>query len=131
MADEQLHRLPAFDPVTGSELYVSEVKSDQSGIAMRGRFEVPRFARLNEEQSRFLEAFLRCRGVISSVEKELGLSYPTVRNRLDGVLAALDLTPAKHAEPMQNLDEKRKVLDELESGNITVEEAKVRIRGGA
>ena len=127
-----MHRLPAFDPISGHPLYVSELTSDEGGISLRGRFAVPRFARLTDDQSRFLETFLRCRGVLSSVEKEMGLSYPTVRNRLDLLLTALDLPSA----PMPDsngaaLEEQRRILDQLESGEISVEEAKVKIRGGA
>lgn len=113
-------------------MIVSEVTSEESGVTLRGRFAIPRFARLNEEQSRFLETFLRCRGVLSSVEKELGLSYPTVRNRLDQLLTALDLPSAPaHATEAPNLEERRRVLDLLERGEITPEEAKEKIRGGS
>ncbi|MCC6686289.1 MAG: DUF2089 family protein, partial [Fimbriimonadaceae bacterium] len=57
---------------------------------------------------------------------EMGLSYPTVRNRLDQLLVALDLPSAP--EPKEDLEGKRRILDQLESGEISVDEAKVRIR---
>lgn len=132
MSHEPMHRLPAYDPISGHPLYVSEVMSDESGISLRGRFAIPRFARLTEEQSRFLETFLRCRGVLSSVEKELGLSYPTVRNRLDQLLTALELPSAPMPEANgAAIEDQRRILDQLERGEISVEEAKVKIRGGA
>src|SRR6185312_12620072 len=90
MAHEKYHKLPARDPVTGGELYISEVTGEDSGITMRGKFEIPRYARLDSDQQRFLETFLRCRGMLNSVERELGLSYPTVRARLDSLLEALN-----------------------------------------
>ncbi len=127
-----MHRLPAFDPITGHPLYVSEVRSDESGIAMKGRFAIPRFARLTEDQSKFLETFLRCRGVLSSVEKEMGLSYPTVRNRLDQLLTALELPAGPVADANgAGIEDQRRILDQLERGEISVEEAKVKIRGGS
>lgn len=129
MSHESMHRLPAFDPISGGPLYVSEVTTGPDGVSIRGKFEIPRFARLTEDQSHFLEVFLRCRGVLSSVERELGMSYPTVRNRLDQLLTALDLQPVKAQDPEVDPELKRRVLDQLERGEINVEEAKVRMRG--
>lgn len=131
MANEKLHKLPHQDPVTGGELYISELASDDSGVSIRGRFEIPRYARLDADQARFLETFLRCRGMLSSVERELGISYPTVRSRLDALLDALDLKPVKEDTRTNKLaDKKRKILDMLEKGEITAEEAKARLKNG-
>lgn len=129
MGDKKFHRMPACDPVTGGELFVSELTSEESGITIRGRFEIPRYAKLDAEQQRFLETFLRCRGMLNSVERELGLSYPTVRTRLDSVLDALGYTPTKEEAPKRerNPDRKRKILDQLESGEITADEAKEKL----
>lgn len=131
MANEKLHKLPHKDPVTGGELYISELASDDSGVSIRGRFEIPRYARLDPEQSKFLETFLRCRGMLNSMERELGISYPTVRSRLDSLLDALDLKPVKEdGKPGKIAEKKRKILDLLEKGEITPEEAKARLKNG-
>ena len=130
MGEKKYHRMPARDPVTGGELYVSELTSDESGITIRGRFEVPRYAKLDAEQQRFLETFLRCGGMLNSVERELGMSYPTVRKRLDALLEALGFAPAREEAPKRDRpspDRKRKILEELESGEITPEEAKAKL----
>jgi len=130
MSKEKYHRLPAKDPVSGGELYISELANDESGITIRGKFEVPRYARLDAEQLRFLETFLRCRGMLNSVERELGMSYPTVRARLDSLLEALDLAPARERNEKENgktSERKRKVLEQLESGEITADEAKAKL----
>ena len=133
MGNDKYHKVPAQDPVTGGELYISEVAGEESGITIRGRFEIPRYARLEPEQQKFLETFLRCRGMLNSVERELGISYPTVRARLDSLLEALDLTPSKEEREEPSVkrdkatDKKRKVLDELEKGEITADEAKERL----
>jgi len=125
---EKKHEIPLQCPISGDELVVSELKSESSGITIRGTFEVPRIARLSPEQRAFLEVFLRARGVISTVEKELGISYPTVRARLDALLEALKLTPIKDVRK-DTAAIKRKILDDLEEGKITPEEAKAKLRG--
>lgn len=124
-----LHPMPARDPVSGGELYVSELASDESGITIRGRFAVSRFARLDAEQTHFLETFLRCRGTINAVEKELGISYPTVKARLDSLLGALGLSPVVDEKPKITPDAKRAIIEQLEKGEITADEAKARMRG--
>jgi len=131
MSGQELLPLPFRDPIAGGDLYVTEMASDE-GIVIRGRFAVPRLAKLEPEQLSFLESFLRCRGMISSVEKELGISYPTVRSRLDSLLETLGLSAVKEAVPKKpkSLEKKRKILDKLERGEITAEEAKTQIRGG-
>jgi len=132
MSEEKYHKIPHRDPVTGGKLYISELTSEAGGVQIRGKFEIPLYARLDQEQSDFLEAFLRCRGMISCVERELGLSYPTVRARLDALLGALDLAPAKEdagkGGVRRNL--RAAILDELECGKITAAEAKEKLRGG-
>jgi hypothetical protein len=127
-----MHPIPTKDPFSGGSLYVSELTGD-SGVTIRGKFELPRYSGLDSEQAKFLETFLRCRGMLSCVEKELGLSYPTVRARLDSLLEALQLSPAKEegAKKDRGADRRKKILDQLEKGEITAEEAKAKLRGGA
>lgn len=130
MGTRNLNMLPSQDPISGGELYVSELTCDESGVSIRGRFEIPRYARLDAEQGKFLETFLRCRGVINAMERELGISYPTVRARMDALLHALDLTPVKEDAPRKDKasDTKRTILDQLERGEITAEEAKTKLK---
>jgi hypothetical protein len=133
MGEKKYHKIPHRDPVTGGKLYISELTSDEGGVQIRGKFEIPRYSSLDEEQSDFLEAFLRCRGMISCVERELGLSYPTVRARLDALLAALELAPAKEEGEKEKGSTRRNlratVLDQLEKGTITAAQAKEKLRG--
>ncbi len=131
MGDKKTHKMPNSDPVSGGRLYISELTGEDSGIQIRGRFEIPAYARLDKEQNEFLETFLRCRGIISCVEKELGLSYPTVRARLDALLEALDFSPVKddNAKREKMAEKRRRILDQLEKGDITPEEAKAKLRG--
>jgi hypothetical protein len=99
MDGEKIFALPARDPVSGGALVITELEGPETGITIRGRFEMPRFAQLNGEQARYLETFLRCRGMLNSVERELGISYPTARARLDAVLRALDLHEVREDGP--------------------------------
>ncbi len=135
MSKQKYHDLPYKDPVSGSDLYVSELTSEESGVTIRGKFAVPRYSKLDKENAKFLDLFLRCRGMLNAMEKELGISYPTVRGRLENLLVALDITPIKDGgkprDKSKEAEKRRKILDQLEKGEITAEEAKTKIRGGA
>lgn len=92
---------------------------------------MPEVARLERSHQEFLEVFLRARGVISTVEKELGISYPTVRARLDSLLDAMDLKPIKGREKrVEEAELKKSILAQLEEGSITAAEAKEKLKGG-
>jgi len=135
MTPETLHPIPTRDPVSGKALIVSELSCPESGVTIRGKFGIPRYATLEPDQANFLETFLRCRGILSTVERELGISYPTVRARLDALLAALDLPPVKEQASRaaeRKLNPRRQaVLDQLDRGEISAAEAKERIREAA
>ncbi|MBC8064068.1 MAG: DUF2089 domain-containing protein [Chlorobia bacterium] len=132
MGEKKFNKLLTSDPVSGGDLFVSELANDESGIAIRGRFEIPRWSKLTDEQEQFLETFLRCRGMINSVERELGISYPTVKSRLESLLAALELSPVKEesAKKDKSAEKKAKILEQLEKGQISAEEAKAKLKGG-
>jgi len=133
MGEKKLKKLLVSDPINGEDLIVTELTGEDSGITIRGRFEVPRYARLSAENEQFLETFLRCRGMLNSVEKELGISYPTVKARLETLLTALDLSPVREeaAKKDKGAEKKAKILDQLEKGEISAEEAKAKLRGAA
>jgi hypothetical protein len=90
---------------------------------VRGRFPVPDLCRLPDDLYQFLVVFIKNRGVIRDVEKELGISYPTVRSRLDNVLAALGFS-----EQAARVD-RSEVIEMLERGEVTAEEAEKMLRG--
>ncbi|HUE75223.1 MAG TPA: DUF2089 domain-containing protein [Chloroflexota bacterium] len=113
-------------PVCGEELQVTRLQCSACQTAIEGRFSLGRFQRLSSEHLVFLEIFVKNRGVIRDVEKELGISYPTVRNRLDDLIRALGfevrddgVTPGAADEA----DRRRHVLERLGSGEITAEQA--------
>ncbi len=110
-------------PVCDSGMTVSELTCESCGTSVRGRFSVPDLCRLPDDLYQFLVVFVKNRGVIRDVEKELGISYPTVRSRLDAVLAALGFT-----EAVGKVD-RNQVIEMLERGEITPEEAEKMLRG--
>jgi hypothetical protein len=109
-------------PSCGGALEVRELACPRCDIAVRGHFPRCGFCDLPEEQLNFLRLFVSRRGNLREVEREMGLSYPTVRARLDDVLRALGyaiaLMPA-----VDRQERKRQVLEDLREGKITPEDA--------
>lgn len=92
---------------------------------VRGNFELPVFAVLNPEEEGFLRVFLAARGSIKEVERQLGISYPTVKNRLDGLLNKLGLGSMQAEAKKRRLE----IVERLERGEITAQEAVALLRG--
>lgn len=109
--------VPGNCPVCQSEIKVSEVRCKECKTVIQGEFELCKFCRLNENQKYFLEAFIKNRGNIKEIEKELGISYPTVRNKLDEVISVLG-----HQVDKPVID-KKIILDKLRKGEISKDEA--------
>lgn len=128
MGVRQVHkrRLPGRCPVCDDELTVVRLRCDTCGTGIDGSFELPQFARLSREQLEFVEVFLRARGNIKEVERELGISYPTVRSRLDAVLETLGYRVDSRAvseEAQLRARRRKEILDALGRGDLSPEEA--------
>lgn len=125
-----MQKLPGSSPFDDGEIIVTRFYCPRSGVTVDGRFEVTiPFAQLNQEQLRFVDIFLKCEGKLSRMEGELGLSYPTIRNRLHEIIRALGYEPGKEeSEPEPRVD-RSAILAELDAGNITFEEAMTQLRG--
>jgi hypothetical protein len=120
---------PTRCPICSSKLAVTQVACEACGVTIQGHFAPNRFSQLDEEQLQFLEVFLRNRGMLAGVERELGISYPTARNKLDALLLALGLTPATTQDLNGHFaEQRRQILDMLEQGAITAEEAARKLR---
>ena len=76
-------------PMCEAELTVTHLRCQRCGTGLEGTFHLNKFDRLSRDQLRFVDVFMKNRGVIRDVERELGISYPTVRSRLDEVIRAL------------------------------------------
>ncbi len=103
------------------EFVVTGVRMEDTGIAIEGDFEVPLLARLTDEDQIYVAEFVRCHGSIKHMEKAFGVSYPTVKNRLNRITDQLKLV---HIEQPSDTGD---VLDLLEQGEITAEEAAERL----
>jgi hypothetical protein len=100
---------------------VTEVRLN-TGIALRGEFELPPLARLRYEDQVFVSEFVRSHGSIKDMEKAFGVSYPTVKNRLNRIIDQLQLVEVDTAPARDD------TLDLLERGEITADEAAERLR---
>jgi hypothetical protein len=112
-------------PVCGQNTEVTSISCNDCGTRIEGHFQLCRFCRLTEEQKSFIETFIKCRGNIKEVEKELSISYPTVRNRLEDAANALGYSNNNNYNyPESESSERRKeILYQLENEQISVEEA--------
>jgi hypothetical protein len=101
----------------GASLVVERVRLGD--IAIEGAFELPQLARLTIEDQIFVAAFLKSHGSIKEMEQVFGVSYPTVKarlNRIAGQLEFVDTNPAPLAP-------RNEILNQLERGDITAAEA--------
>ncbi|MGI6363070.1 MAG: DUF2089 domain-containing protein [Bacillota bacterium] len=111
-------------PVCNSGLDVTRLHCPHCGTGIDGHFAVCKFCQLPAEQKAFAEIFIKCRGNIKEVEKELGISYPTVRNRLETLIESLGYQAQPVAKDDPEAREKRKqILEDLNEGKISSEEA--------
>jgi len=121
-------------PVCDGELTITRLQCPACDTALEGRFTGGPFAHLTSEQLNFIETFIRCEGKINRMETELGLSYPTIRNRLHEVIRALGYEPGKEeaVEATAEISDeaRRKVLEDLDAGRITAEAAMRVLQGG-
>ncbi|MFN8621959.1 MAG: DUF2089 domain-containing protein [Chloroflexota bacterium] len=136
------HDVIATCPVCSGQLAVTRLHCGGCGTTLEGRFGVGRFGRLDKEQLALLESFLRSRGNLRDMERELGISYPTVRNRVEALVRALGLadgdapaapepaapptTPAP--DPGFIAAERRRVLERLARNELTPEDAAAILR---
>jgi hypothetical protein len=114
-------------PSCDGNLTVARLRCPDCEISINGEFAPPALLKLTGAQIDFVEVFIKNRGVIREVERELGVSYPTVRARLDEVIAALGYSPKSAPEAPAPDDDsgsrRRSVLADLKGGKLTPEEA--------
>ena len=116
-------------PVCDGDLTVTRLHCNTCETVIEGRFANGAFAGLAPEHLDFIETFVRCEGKMNRLEAELALSYPTLRNRLQEVIRALGYEPGKE-EVVEIPDEKRRsILEELDAGKLTAEEAMRQLNG--
>ena len=115
---QELTRLTQGNPLT-----VERVRLTGRDLAIEGSFDLPSLARLVQEDQIFVTAFLRCHGSIKEMEALFGISYPTVKNRLNRIAAQLEYVEIN--PPPSSLE----LLGRLEKGEIDVDETLKKLEG--
>lgn len=123
------YKAPVQCPVCGQELKISKLTCSHCQTAIDGSFSPCKFCRLPKEQLDFIETFIACRGNIKDVEKELNISYPTVRKNLDLVIQSLGYQLEKTSELDEESTKRRQeILDALERGEISSKDAVKKLK---
>ena len=119
-----MNTLPTRCPLCGGEIAVTRVYCRDCDTTFEGRFVGGPFSQLTPEQLKFVEIFVRCEGKITRVEDEIGLSYPTIRNRLHEIIRALGYEPGSGDETVGLTDtDRQQILEDLDKGVISAVEA--------
>ncbi|MDL1924416.1 DUF2089 domain-containing protein [Chloroflexi bacterium CFX3] len=126
-----MHPAPSICPICGESLTITRLHCRSCDTSLEGHFFAGRLAQLSAAQLEFVEIFLLCEGKIKAVEERLNISYPTVRARLREVIAAMGYEPAAEVEEGALLSEteRRRVLDDLAEGRISLDDALTVLRG--
>jgi hypothetical protein len=113
----------------GARLEVERVRLVEQGIAIDGRFELSPLAQLTAEDQVFVAAFVRCHGSIKQMEKYFGVSYPTIKNRLNKIGTQLSFVEIEQGpDADQPAQDAGTVLDRLSRGELTVAQALERLK---
>lgn len=111
--------IPNKCPSCSGKVIVTELCCDECKTSIKGGFGLPELACLNEDEDQFLKVFLSARGNIKEVERCLGISYPTVKSRLEAMLSKLGLSQLQSEVKRRRLE----IVEKLEKGEIAAQEA--------
>lgn len=118
-----MHPIPSECPICGGEMIVTKLECRECDTHIEGRFISGPFSQLAVDQLEFLEVFVKNEGKLTHMEKDLGVSYPTIRNRLHEIIRSMGYEPGKDSSPGLTEDERRQILEDLNSGKISSDEA--------
>ncbi|MFO7841941.1 MAG: DUF2089 family protein [Fidelibacterota bacterium] len=109
----------------GKALRVLKVLVPETGITVEGEFTLPTLAQLSAEEQMFAAVFLKTHGSIKQMEKVFGISYPTVKNKLNRIAGKLDMVhvDVEIEEPEIKKEDNLNILEKLEKGEISLEKA--------
>ena len=122
-------------PACGGQITITECRCGSCQLEMRGEFRTGQFSELSDDQLTFVRVFLRARGNLSEVEKVLGVSYPTIRNKLDEINTAIDSAalvsesektdqPTRAETVSTTTEESRRlILQQVASGELSATDA--------
>ena len=113
----------------GRPIVVERVRLAEQGIAIEGAFELPRIAQLAAEDQVFVAAFVRSHGSIKEMEQVFGVSYPTVKARLNRIAAMLEMVEVVEMTRPRPQPDRGEVLQRLKAGEITADQAVAELEG--
>jgi hypothetical protein len=125
-----MYPAPQRCPTCNHSLELRELACPACATVVRGQWAPGPFSRLSPDQQTFLTLFVRARGNLSDVERTLGVSYPTVRAKLDEIIAALDQPPAAETagSPPGTVGQRRAILEQIARGELSAAEGMARLR---
>lgn len=115
------HEMIGICPVCGGKLSVTKLSCHQCGTEISGEFALSKFNALNREELAFAETFLRVQGNIREMEKEFGISYPTVKKNLETIIRKMGFEVKKK-------NGQQELLEQIRNGELTVDEAILKIK---
>jgi hypothetical protein len=111
-----------------ARIEIERIRLVETGVAIEGPFTLPPLAQLNAEDQVFVAAFVRCHGSIKQMEKYFGVSYPTIKNRLNKIGSQLSFVEIEQGSEADSPLSRSEVLDRLSRGELTVAQALERLR---
>lgn len=131
-----MYPIPSTCPVCSQTMTVTRLHCPNCDTTIEGRFALGGFDRLSPEQLAFAAAFIKNEGKLNRLERELDLSYPTLRSRLTELIEAMGYEvgqeePAAPSPVPPPEDDRRRILGELAAGRLTADDAIKALRGGA
>ncbi|MBN2304170.1 MAG: DUF2089 domain-containing protein [Anaerolineae bacterium] len=122
-----MRRMPTHCPSCNSPMHITELTCSVCETTVRGRYTGCPICELSDENVRFVQLFVTCRGNIKEMERETGLGYWTIRSRLDEVVEALQAQSAGTPEP-SIITRRRDILAAVERGDLSIEAAEQALR---
>jgi hypothetical protein len=113
------------DLTRGQPFVVERIRLTGSGVAVEGQFEPPQLAQLSVDDQVFVAAFVRSHGSIKEMERTFGVSYPTVKSRLNRIAEQLDFVDTDPAPTTGTAD----VIERLRQGEISAQDALAELEG--
>jgi len=112
-------------PACGKDLEVTQLTCRSCDTVVHGSFAPCLFCKLSPDSLHFLEIFVKNRGNLKEMERELGQSYPTLRGKLNAIIAELgfEVGPAEDEEGEDLAPQRREILDRLDRGEVGAAEA--------
>ncbi|WZL80573.1 DUF2089 domain-containing protein [Vallitaleaceae bacterium 9-2] len=121
------YNAPGKCPVCGERLTITKLSCRKCHTNIEGQFNPCEFCSLPKEDLHFLKTFIKCKGSIKEVEREMGISYPTVKGKLNNLIEALGFHVEEEVDAQEQALEREHILSELEQGKINAAQATQRL----